>query len=114
MWQALLMEGLLMHVLLMESTPGLKKEKNKCYFSYGRCCSMPIKGYAGFEVAALLSREQITPGLKMIKINVAFHVTGAAPWQLMVVQVSKLYHCSLVIQWRARTPGLVHVVLLGP
>jgi hypothetical protein len=64
MCQALLMEGLLMHVLLKETTPGLKKEKNKCYFPYGRCCSMAIKGYAGFEVAALLSREQITPGLK--------------------------------------------------
>jgi hypothetical protein len=56
MWQVLLMQGVLMHVLLMEPTPGLKKEK----------------------------------------INVTFHVAGAAPWQLMAMQVWKLQHYFLV------------------
>jgi hypothetical protein len=60
-------------------------KRKKCYFPCGRCCSMAIKRYEGFEVAALLSHEQTTPGLKKEKNKRCFPCD-----RLMVVQVSKL------------------------
>jgi hypothetical protein len=69
------MEGLLMHVLLMETTPGLQKEKNVTFHVAGAApWQLNAMKVSKLQHCSLMSRLHLDSKKK--KINVAFHVTG--------------------------------------